>query len=136
MKIKYAKNIVLILVLILGIIFPLGGSASFFSYIIVFIGSLIIGMCYPYLAQLDFGLYHYIIEDPEWAQPIDYRRPLTFAQFLGYLLIFWGGGILIGELIQTFSINVVAVSLMSIGLGVLINIPMAVKNKNFWMRNR
>ena len=92
-------------------------------------------MCYPYITQLDFGLYNYIIEEPEWSQPIDYRKPLTFAQFLGYFLIFCGGGILIGELIQTFSINIVAISLMSIGFGVIINIPTAVKNKNFWLRN-
>ena len=136
MKTKYIKNIILIFVLILGIIFPVGGSVSFFSTIVVFIGSLIIGMCYPYIAQLDFGLYQYIIEDPKWEQPIDYRRPLTFAQFLGFLLIFSGGGILIGELVQTFSINIVGISLISIGLGVIINIPIAVKNKKFWMRNR
>jgi hypothetical protein len=66
-------------------------------------------------------LYHYILENPEWTEPIDYKKPFTFAQFLGYFLIFCGGGILLGELIQTFSINIVAVSLMSIGLGVIID---------------
>ena len=136
MKAKHIKNIVLILVLVLGAIFPVGGSVSFSGNILVFIGSIIIGMCIPYIVQLDFGLYKYILEDPEWTQPIDYRRPLTFAQFLAYLLIFCGGGILIGALIQTFSINIVAISLISIGLGIIINIPIAVKNKNFWMRNR
>ena len=90
-------------------------------------------MCYPYIVQLDLGLNNYIIENPEWSHPIDYKKPLTFAQFVGYLLVFCGGGVLLGELIQTFSINIVAVSLMSIGLGVKINIPIAVKNKNFWL---
>ena len=135
MKAKNIKNSILIVFFILGIIFPVGGSVSVYGSIIVFIGSLIVGMCYPYITQLDFGLYNYIIEEPEWSQPIDYRKPLTFAQFLGYFLIFCGGGILIGELIQTFSINIVAISLMSIGFGVIINIPTAVKNKNFWLRN-
>jgi len=136
MKAKNIKNSILALFFILGIIFPVGGSISVYGSIIVFIGSLIVGMCYPYIAQLDFGLYNYIIEDPEWSQPIDYRKPLTFAQFLGYFLISFGGGVLIGELIQTFSINIVAISLMSIGIGVVINIPNAVKNKNYWSRQR
>ena len=136
MKAKNIKNSILILFFILGILFPVGGSVSVFGYIIVIIGSLIVGMCYPYIAQLDFGLYNYLIEDPEWSQPIDYRKPLTFAQLLAYCLIFSGAGILIGELIQTFSINIVAISLMSIGLGVIINIPIAVKNNDYWSHQR
>ena len=136
MKVKNVKNSILILFFLLGIIFPVGGSVSVFGYIIAFIGSLIVGMCYPYPAQLDFGLYNYIIEKPEWSQPIDYRKPLSFAQFLGYFLIFCGSGILVGELLKTFSVNVVAISLLSIGLGVIINIPNAVKNKKFWSHQR
>ena len=136
MKAKNIKNSILALFFILGILFPIGGSVSVMGSIIVLYGSFIVGMCYPYIAQLDFGLYNYIIEDPEWSQPIDYRKPLTFAQFLGYFLISFGGGVLIGELIQTFSINIVAISLMSIGIGVVINIPNAVKNKNYWSRQR
>ena len=136
MKAKSIKNSVLILIFIFGILFPIGDSVSVLGSIIVICASFIVGMCYPYLAQLDFGLYNYIIEEPEWSQPIDYRKPLSFAQFLGYFLIFCGGGILVGELIQTFSVNVVAISLLSIGLGVIINIPVAVKNKKFWSRQR
>lgn len=136
MNAKTIKNSILLLFFILGILFPVGGSVSVLGYIIVFIGSLIVGMCYPYLAQLDFGLYNYQIEDPEWSEPIDYKKPLTFAQFLAYVLVFSGGGILIGELIQTFSINIVAISLISIGFGVIINIPIAVKNRDYWSHQR
>ena len=136
MKAKNIKYSILVLSFILGIIFPVGGSASLPGFIIVFIGSLIIGMCYPYIVQLDFGLYNYIIEPPEWSEPIDYRKPMTFAQFIGFLLICSGGGIFLGELIQSFTINIVAISLMSMGLGVIINIPIAVSRKKFWWHNR
>lgn len=135
MKINYLKNIILIIVFVLGIFFPLGGPGSVLGTILVFIGSFIVGMCYPFIVQLDLRLNYYIIEDPKWSHPIDYKKPLTFAQFVGYLLIFCGGGVLLGELIQTFSINIVAISLISIGFGVIVNIPTAVKNKNFWIRN-
>jgi hypothetical protein len=134
MKISSIKNLFLVFIFLIGILFPIGGSKSLFSSILVFIVSLIIGLCYPFIVQLDFGMNQYIIERPKWSAPIDYRRPLSFAQFVAFLLVALGLGIFVGELLETFSINIVAISAVSIGLGTIINIPLAVKNKKFWSR--
>ena len=132
MKTKQIKNLIIVFIFLTGILFPVGESRSIFSTILVFIVSLLIGFFYPYIVQLDFGMNKYIIELPRWSEPIDYKKPLSFAQFVAYLLIALGLGIFIGELLETFTINIVAVSAISIGIGTLLNLPMAAKNKNFW----
>jgi len=53
--------------------------------------------------------------------------PLTYTHFFGYLLLSCGTGELIGELIRMQTINIIGISLISLGFGVICGNNLAVR---------
>lgn len=62
---------------------------------------------------------NYTIQRPKWTDDItDIKNPLIFVQFLEYFFASWGVGLIIRELQQSQSPNLLEVCLIFGGLGI------------------
>lgn len=125
MKVKTIKTLGLLIAFILGIIFPIGEWQSVSTLIIYIVVSFVAGFWAPFLMQFDLGMGDYIIQMPKWSDKINIKNPLIFAQLLEYILISWGLGLCIGELIQSSTISCLGICLITAGVGIRIGIYFA-----------
>lgn len=130
MKPASLKITLLLAFFTLAIFFPIGGPKSFIASLIAIVVCFIGGMCYPYIAQMDYAMGQYIIQKPIWNDKLSLIKPLTISHLIAYLLLFSGSGIIIGELIQTQSSNFIGFCLIAAGFGVIFGNAWAVSKKD------
>jgi len=118
MRINRIKISILIVILILGVVFPLGNSKPFLETLLGIVISFVVGVAYPYIAQTDFMLGHYKIEQPKWSDKLNIKNPLIFAHMIEFMLFFGGMGLVIGELIQSQSAKFMGLCFIAASFGI------------------
>lgn len=120
------KTLLIFAVLLTGVLFPPANmDCSFLLAAIIsalsFSGGIILSLVVPY------GSLHNNLEisAPKWPDKLNTKRPLIFYQLLAFLTISYGVGSLTGELIQTHTMNFTGLFSLTMGLGILTGIYLA-----------
>ncbi len=128
MKVKYVKNLILLIVFILLTFFPIGGDVNG-NFKILFLTGLItlfFGLIFPHLAKYFSLRNQFRLEKPNWAEEINDKNPLTYIQYFGILAIVAGLGSLIGGILNGQLINFLGLMVLIFGIGIILGLYLLV----------
>jgi hypothetical protein len=118
------------LVLILAVIFPLGGVQSLQSTLISIVIAIILGLILPLFPQYDTFYKRIIYEKPRWSSRMDVEKPLTYIQFIAAILLAAGIGGLTGGLFKGQVFNFIGIVLAIFSIGIYTGIYMTLNALN------
>lgn len=126
------KTLLTLTVMLLATIFPIGNTQTIKITLWASIASFVIGIIIPNVMEHGGLRNRVTIEVPKWTDPIKEKRPLTYVQLIGFLLLAAGIGGLIGGLLNGQIINFIGTVLVAIGLGTLLSmyLTLATTKKN------
>jgi hypothetical protein len=121
------KTIILGILFLPNLIFPSSSGPEFG------IGTLIMPLIFgtlaiPFLTKINSAIFGQIIEQPDWNDnPLNFKRPLRFFQFMAVFFLVTGASTIIGTAIKFQSLYDFGLISIFLGIGIFFGIRFSVK---------
>ena len=126
---KTIKTLLILSAMTLATIFPFGDTVALKIAILSSVALFLFGLILPHLFQYNSLHNKLTIEKPKWSDSIQDKKPMTYVQLIGVLLIAIGIGGLAGGLIKGQTMNFIGLMCFALGMGTFIGIYFALKKK-------
>lgn len=124
------KTLLVVVVFIIGTIFPLHGTETFQVTLWMSIAAFIIGLVLTHILLKNSLLNRLEIKKPKWTESITEKNPLTYTQLIGFILLAAGLGGLFGGLIEGQVTNFIGTILFVAGIGTILGMYLELRAKS------